>query len=207
MVRSPKTQIEIELALEAIKERMIDAKLPLCDTAMSIVFGSGSFSPKILFIGEAPGKKEDESGEPFVGSAGKQLNTYLASIGLHRDDCYITNIVKYRPPQNRDPTQVEIEAHTPFLVEQIRVLRPTIIVTLGRFSTAFVLAHFSCDKKRMKQILPITQTHGELHTLLFEDMEMHVVPCFHPAASLYNPKLRETIFTDFAFIASVLQRK
>jgi uracil-DNA glycosylase len=183
--------------LEKLKIQMQKENLPLKEGATQLVFGKGNTSPTIFFIGEAPGEKEDLAGEPFIGAAGKRLNVYLESINLAREDCYISNIVKYRPPNNRDPKIEEINAHAPFLVEEIKIVNPKIIVPLGRFATAFILAGFSSDKDKLKLIDPITQTHGKAFQIDLHDQKYTVIPTFHPAASLYNPKLRTKITEDF----------
>src|SRR3989344_3342514 len=141
-----------------------DMVCPLKNSATNIVFGKGNPHAKIVFIGEAPGEQEDLQGIPFVGRAGKELDKLLHSIGLSLDDVYIANILKYRPPKNRDPLPDEIARHTPYLVEQIRIIKPTIIATLGNFSTKFVLAKFSCE--HMKSIEGILTIHGKPQHIL-----------------------------------------
>lgn len=158
--------------------------------ATQLVFGVGSPSAKIVFIGEAPGKKEDELGEPFVGASGKFLNELLFSIGMSRDEVYITNIVKYRPLGNRDPSKQEKTEFLPYLMRQIEIIQPTVIVTLGRHS--------------MMQFLPdakIGEVHGEKVTL---ENDVVLVPLYHPAAAMYNGKLRQTLIDDFAKLKSYL---
>ncbi|HET8709178.1 MAG TPA: uracil-DNA glycosylase, partial [Candidatus Saccharimonadales bacterium] len=134
--------------LDVIKQKILDSKVcpELAKTATQLVFGDGSVDADIVFIGEAPGKKEDESGKPFVGAAGRFLNEMLASIGLVRDDIYITNIVKYRPPNNRDPLPEEKKAFLPYLQAQLEVIQPKIIVTLGRHSTNCFLPDLQISK-------------------------------------------------------------
>jgi DNA polymerase len=123
-------------ALDNLKNRIIKDKVTpeLASTATSLVFGSGSIDAEIVFVGEAPGKKEDEMGEPFVGASGKLLNEMLAENNIDREDVYITNIVKYRPPNNRDPKPEEKDAFWPYLLEQVAIIRPKVIATLGRHS-------------------------------------------------------------------------
>jgi DNA polymerase len=164
-----------------------------------------------LFIGEAPGKNEDLQGEPFVGAAGKFLNEMLASIGLERSDIYITNIVKYRPPNNRDPLPEEKKAFLPYLQEQLEIIQPKIVVTLGRHSGGCFLPE-----------LRISQDHGKpkrIRVKRYElrdkrgaekqsggTMELVVLPLYHPAAALYNGGMRETLMEDFMYIPAILEK-
>ena len=183
-------------ALEEIKEKIIKEMVcPLKDAATNLVFGKGNPSAEILFIGEAPGEQEDLQGIPFVGAAGKQLDKLLQNIGLTLDDTYIANILKYRPPNNRNPTMDEIKRHTPYLVEQIKAIQPRIIATLGNFSTKFVLAEFNTE--RMKTIPGIAQLHGQEKTVHVGELSCTVFPLYHPAAILYRPGLRIDLENDF----------
>jgi len=158
--------------------------------ATQMVFGVGSPDAQLMFVGEAPGKKEDLKGEPFVGAAGKFLDEMLASIGLERTDIYISNIVKYRPPDNRDPTREEIAEFVPYLKRQIDVIRPKLVVFLGRHSMNVFFPE-----------LTISQAHGQP---VKKDGQVYL-PLFHPAAALYNPRLRQTLLKDFSLIPMVLQ--
>ena len=159
--------------------------------ATQLVFGVGNPKADIVFIGEAPGKNEDLSGEPFVGAAGRFLNEMLASIGLERADIYITNIVKYRPPNNRDPTPDEIAAFIPYLKRQIDVIKPKLVVFLGRHAMSVFLPE-----------LKISEAHG--HPVR-KDGQVYM-PLFHPAAALYNGGLRQTLLDDFARIPAILDK-
>lgn len=159
--------------------------------ATQLVFGDGNSSPDIVFIGEAPGKNEDLQGIPFVGAAGKFLNEMLASINLQRGDIYITNIVKYRPPNNRDPLPAEKQAWLPYLQEQLDILQPKLIVTLGRHSMDVLLPG-----------LKISQVHGQPKRY----QGRVYLPLFHPAAALYNGGMRQTLLDDFALIPAILQK-
>ena len=155
-----------------------------------LVFGDGSPDAELVFVGEAPGKNEDAQGKPFVGAAGKFLNEMLQGIGLAREDVYITNIVKYRPPNNRDPLPEEKAAFLPFLRQQIDIIQPKLIITLGRHS--------------MDALLPpglkISQCHGEPRKC-----QGHVyLPLYHPAAALYNGAMRQTLIDDFAKIPDII---
>ncbi len=164
--------------------------LELKANATQMVFGVGSPNAQLMFVGEAPGKDEDLKGEPFVGAAGKFLDEMLASIGLERPDIYISNIVKYRPPDNRDPTPEEIAEFVPYLKRQIDVIRPKLVVFLGRHSMNVFFPE-----------LTISQAHGQS---VEKDGQVYL-PLFHPAAALYNPRLRQTLLKDFSLIPMVLQ--
>lgn len=163
----------------------------LAETATQLVFGDGNPDAEVVFIGEAPGKNEDEQGKPFVGAAGKFLDEMLRDIGLDRQDVYITNIVKYRPPNNRDPYPDEKRDFLPYLRKQLEVIQPKLIVTLGRHS--------------MEMLLPglrISQCHGQPKRLRGQVY----LPLFHPAAALYNGGMRQTLVQDFRKIPAVLAK-
>jgi DNA polymerase len=190
--------------LEQVQQKILtEMNCPLKDAAKNLVFGKGNPDAPILFIGEAPGEKEDEQGIPFVGSAGKELDKLLRSIDLTLEDVYIANILKYRPPNNRDPTVEEIYRHTPYLIEQIKIIRPKIICTLGNYSTKFVLASFNIPN--MKKIGGISTLHGKVNPITIDNMEFIVIPLYHPAAMLYNPRLRETLAQDFLAMQEILK--
>jgi uracil-DNA glycosylase family 4 len=163
----------------------------LAVTATQLVFGDGNPAAEIVFIGEAPGKNEDLKGVPFVGAAGQFLNEMLEMINLKREDIYITNIVKYRPPDNRDPLPAEKEAFLPYLQAQLEIIQPTIVVTLGRHS----LNCFLPD-------LQISQVHGQPKRYKGQIY----LPLFHPAAALYNGSMRQTLIDDFALIPTIIQK-
>lgn len=168
----------------------------LRDTATHAVPGDGSADADILFIGEAPGKNEDLQGIPFIGAAGKFLNEMLASIQLERKDIYITNVVKYRPPENRDPLPEEKAACREWLVEQINLIDPALIITLGRHA--------------MENFLPgkrISEVHGQAFRRTFPDMGERVFfALYHPAAALYNGGMRETLKQDFLKIPDLIKK-
>ncbi len=179
--------------LDSIQQQILDDKVcpDLAAQATQLVFGAGNPESEIVFIGEAPGKNEDIQGIPFVGAAGKFLNEMLEMIGLKREDIYITNIVKYRPPNNRDPLPEEKQAFLPYLVEQLKTINPKVIVTLGRHSMDVLLPG-----------LKISQAHGT--PIRVKD---HVyLPLFHPAAALYNGGLRQTLIDDFAAIPDIIKQ-
>ena len=155
----------------------------LVGTATRIVMGDGNLDAKIMFVGEAPGKKEDETGIPFVGASGKLLNLLLESIALDRNSVYITNIVKYRPPNNRDPSKTEKREFLPFLQQQIEIINPKVICPLGRHPASVLLP----------TKVEISKIHGSCITV----EKRKIVPLYHPAAAMYDPRLRSTLFDDF----------
>jgi DNA polymerase len=162
------------------------------DKNYSYVLGEGDLNAKIMFIGEAPGAQEAKSGRPFVGTAGKVLDELLNSIGLNRRDVYITNIVKDRPPENRDPRTEEIELYAPFLVEQIDIIKPEVIATLGRFAMDFILARFDATELGEK----IGALHGKVLKGKTPYGEVTIVPLYHPAAAFYNQSLEDILRSD-----------
>lgn len=170
----------------------------LAAQATQLVMGDGNLDAQIVFIGEAPGKKEDELGIPFVGASGKFLNEMLAQAGLVRDDIYITNVVKYRPPNNRDPSPAEKLAFMPYLLRQLEIINPTVIVTLGRHSMEYFLPGAT-----------IGEIHGQTvaQTVTYHDGSAHewlIVPLYHPAAALYNGSLRQTLIDDFLRVPALI---
>ncbi|GAB5494669.1 MAG: type-4 uracil-DNA glycosylase [Phototrophicaceae bacterium] len=146
------------------------------------VIGQGDHYAKIMFIGEAPGENEAKTGRPFCGASGRVLDTILESIELEREHVYITNVVKDRPPKNRDPHKDEIALYTPFLERQIDIIQPRVFATLGRFSMEFILKLFDSDQKKGK----ISQLHGQVIPVTTSYGEAHVVPLYHPAVALYK---------------------
>ena len=161
----------------------------ICEHATNFVPGEGCATADLVLVGEAPGAQEDKTGRPFVGSAGKLLDRLLEAAGLTRDDVFITNVLKARPPQNRDPRPDEVAHHQPWLEAQLDVLQPRLIVPLGRHA----LAHFAPDLK-------ITQAHGHV----VERDGRTLFPMFHPAAALHIQRMRETLFADAAALRDVL---
>lgn len=162
------------------------------------VIGEGSHDAAIMFVGEAPGKTEAETGRPFCGAAGKFLTELVESIGLKREDVYITNIVKDRPPENRDPTPEEIALYSTFLDRQVQIIQPKLIVTLGRHSMDYVMKRYDLDL----ELEPISKIHGKSFGTVFFDEEnkphpVTIVTLYHPAAALYNGGMRETLKKDF----------
>lgn len=207
--------------LDDLAQEIVENKIcpELAATATQLVFGDGSPDAEVVFVGEAPGKNEDEQGLPFVGAAGKFLNEMLALIGLERKDIYITNIVKYRPPNNRDPLPEEKSAFLTYLQKQIDIIKPKVIVTLGRHSMECFLPG-----------LKISQAHGQPKrvSLRLQDRRLKtedtgeaiassdpslqspvsrvvILPLYHPAAALYNGGLRQTLINDFMTIPAVIK--
>lgn len=182
-----------QLLLDEIKAEIIAKNVcpELAAGATQLVFGDGNPNADIVLVGEAPGKKEDETGMPFVGASGQFLNDMLQSISLNRNQIYITNIVKYRPPGNRDPLPHEKEAFLPYLERQLDVIQPLLVVTLGRHSTNVFLPN-----------LQISQIHGEP-----KRKDGHVyLPLYHPAAALYNGSMRQTLMDDFSRIPAIIHK-
>ena len=157
------------------------------------VIGAGAADANLMFIGEAPGAREAQTGQPFVGASGRVLEELLAGIGLTREAVYITNVVKDRPPKNRDPRADEIEIYTPFLVRQIEIIQPKVIATLGRFAMDFILAQFAMPQQGGK----ISQLHGQVLAANTPAGPVAVVPLYHPAVALYNRNQRATLEADF----------
>lgn len=190
--------------LDGIRQQILDDQVTpeLAATATQLVFGSGNPDADIVFVGEAPGKNEDLKGEPFIGAAGKFLDEMLQSVNLQRQDIYITNIVKYRPPENRDPLPQEKKAFLPYLQAQLEVIQPKVLVTLGRHSTNSFLPD-----------LQISKEHGNpkrvkiaFHKDSDQVYEVVILPLFHPAAALYNGGLRQTLLDDFLQIPDIIQK-
>lgn len=179
--------------LDKIKQQILDDKVcpELAEGATQLVFGVGNPVAELVFIGEAPGKNEDLKGEPFVGAAGKFLDEMLEMIGLKREDVYITNIVKYRPPGNRDPYPEEKQAFMPYLESQLEAIQPEVVVTLGRHSLNCFLPDLS-----------ISQVHGQPKRY----KGRVYLPLFHPAAALYNGAMRQTLIDDFALIPAIIEK-
>ncbi len=181
--------------LQKLKEKMeMDEGLPLKKGTTNLVFGVGNPDTKILFIGEGPGYWEDQKAEPFVGNAGKLLDSLLQLIKLPREEVYITNVVHHRPPENRDPFPTEISAYGEYLDEIIKIIDPKVIVTLGRFS--------------MGKFLPtsrISAVHGKTFVVQFNSKQLTVVPMYHPAAALRAGEVMRQIREDFLKLPEVLK--
>ena len=182
--------------LNELKDQMRkDDTLPLKAGATQLVFGDGNPNAEILFIGEGPGYWEDVKGIPFVGNAGALLNQLLAKINLNRSDVYITNVVHYRPPENRDPTDDEIKAFQKYLDKIIEIIDPRMFVTLGRFSMAkFIPGVF------------ISSVHGKERVVNWKGKQKVVVPMYHPAAALRNGDVKLKLTMDFEQLPAILER-
>lgn len=191
----------------SLELRLIEGKIKQCrkcrlwGTRTNAVPGEGPENAEIMFIGEAPGANEDRQGRPFVGAAGQLLTELLRKAGLSRDEVYITNVVKCRPPGNRDPRPDEIAACSPYLDAQIKIIKPRIIVTLGRHSTKYLL------RKGGVNISGITRVRGKTFKIEIEGIPVTVVPTYHPAAALYNPRLKTILEKDFIELIGSKMRK
>jgi uracil-DNA glycosylase family 4 len=168
----------------------------LAEGRTQVVFGSGNPDADLLFVGEAPGFHEDKNGVPFVGQAGKLLDRLLLGIGLERSDIYIANVLKCRPPQNRDPAAEEIAACEPHLFRQIELIQPKLVATLGNFATKLLSG----------KPLGITRVHGQEQTVALGGNSVVLYPLYHPAAALYTPSMLKVLEEDFARIPALIER-
>ena len=185
----------LSLSYDEVKEIALKCKkCPLSRTRTNVVFGSGPVPCDLMLIGEAPGEQEDLQGEPFVGRAGKILDDLLQSISLKRADVYICNILKCRPPRNRNPLKSEIEACTVFLDKQIENLQPKIICPLGNFATAYILQKYGLSVEKIGNV------HGKTIPITNSVNKMVIIPLYHPAAAIYNPNLKKILEQDFTQI-------
>ncbi len=164
------------------------------------VIGEGNHFAKIVFIGEAPGKNEAETGRPFCGRSGKLLDEFLKSINIPRESVYITNIVKDRPPKNRDPLPEEIEIYAPFLDRQIEIIKPKVVVTLGRFSMQYIMNRYGLEK----ELGSISDLHGKVFETKIAGEKVKVVPLYHPAVAIYNQHSKETLMEDFQVLKTFI---
>ncbi len=181
-------------SLQELRELMGDCtRCALGETRTTLVFGVGDEHARVMLIGEAPGRNEDLKGEPFVGAAGKLLDELLAHAGLRREEVYIANVLKCRPPGNRDPLPAEIEVCVPYLREQVRLVDPDVLVTLGNFATKLVL----------KTDVGITRLHGKPE----QAGRFTVLPIYHPAAALYDSSKKDALFADFATLRTLLETR
>lgn len=185
-------------SLEQIRADILEQNIcpDLAKTAKQLVFGDGNPDADVVFIGEAPGKREDEQGIPFVGASGKLLGEFLESIGIKRSQVYITNIVKYRPPGNRDPSDQEKQEFLPFLYAQLKTIEPSVVVTLGRHSTNCFLLD-----------IQISNIHGQLREISigdFDNIKLQIIPMYHPAVAIYNRNRRAELQADFNKLSAIL---
>jgi len=171
-------------------------RCPLHETRTKAVFGAGNADAELMFVGEAPGAEEDRQGLPFVGRAGQLLNRMLASIGLSRDDVFIANVLKSRPPGNRDPQPAEIEACEPYLLEQVRLIQPRVVCTLGNFATKLLSGNPT----------GITKVRGTPQVHELGGRTVFLLPLFHPAAALRTPAVKQTLEADIAALPALLSQ-
>lgn len=167
------------------------------------VIGEGNHDADIMFVGEAPGKNEAEQGRPFCGAAGRVLDELLASVNMPRQDVYITNIVKDRPPMNRDPLPEEIAVYAPFLDRQIEIIQPQVVATLGRFSMAYIMEKFGLAE----HLTSISRIHGKVFSAEARHGPISVVPLFHPAVALYNQSSKAQMLEDFKILKDFRTQK
>jgi len=205
MKMNPKNKKEKgELMKEILDEIWNGKDLPLYEERIKNkaypVIGEGSHDAKIMFIGEAPGKNEAKTGRPFCGAAGKILDGLLESVGLNREDVYITNIVKDRPPQNRDPLPDEITSYAPFLDRQIDIVKPRVIAALGRYSMTYILEKFNL----WEEIQPISKIHGKIFDVKVSFGSVKIIPLYHPAASIYNRTTLDDLKKDFKILKKIV---
>jgi len=184
-----------ELKLKQIKQEVLNCrKCPLYKTRNYPVIGEGNHSAKIMFVGEAPGEQEDKTGHPFCGRAGEILDQLLLSINLNRKEVYITNLLKCRPPQNRDPLPEEIKACSPYLLRQIELISPKIICPLGRYAMNFLMQRFGLKPDSISKIHGrVFKVSGLFHSLI-------IIPLYHPAVATYNPFMIEQLKKDFKIL-------
>lgn len=191
LLRQIKNEVINGKNLPLYKERVKNGKLP--------VIGEGSHSAEIMFVGEAPGRNEAATGRPFCGTAGKILDELLESVGIKREDVYITNIVKDRPNANRDPLPNEIEAYGPFLDKQIEIIQPKVITTLGRFSMQYIMEKFNLRD----DLKPISQMHGKSFDAKTSYGDIKIIPLYHPAVAIYNASTKDTLKKDFKILENI----
>jgi uracil-DNA glycosylase len=185
-----------ERLVELYKAVQDCTRCPLYETRAKAVFGAGNADADLMFVGEAPGAEEDRQGLPFVGRAGQLLNQMLEGIGLSREDVFIANVLKSRPPGNRDPQPLEIEACEPYLWEQVRLIEPRVVCTLGNFATKLLTGSQT----------GITKVRGTPQVHELGNRMVYLLPLFHPAAALRTPAVKETLRADFATIPEMLKR-
>ncbi len=196
---------EKQVIFDSLKQKLVNLRQsPLYafrqENSYQPVIGEGNLCAKVMFIGEAPGKKEAETGRPFVGAAGKMLDKLLLSISLDRQDVYITSIVQDRPPDNRDPKPEELALYAPILQALIDLIEPRVIVTLGRFSMRYVLEKYKAEEKDD----PINALHGKVISVTAAFGPLTIVPQYHPAFALYNGSKRSILEADFRKIIPFL---
>ncbi len=190
------------MEIEKIKDKVLSCrKCELWKTRTNPVFGEGDINAKIMFVGEAPGYNEDKTGHPFCGKAGKVLDRLLGSVNIKRNEVFISNILKCRPPNNRNPKDEEINACSPFLDKQISVIKPSTICCLGNFAAGYIMKKFGLKNR----VQGISRLHGQvfLHNSLFG--KLRIIPLYHPAAAVYNPNMLEVLREDFKVLSDKKQ--
>ena len=193
----------VELMEKVTSQIRVCVQCPLSRKRKSAVPGEGDTEASVVFVGEAPGRLEDMKGRPFVGAAGKILDGLLESIGLLRENIFITNVVKCRPPGNREPKSVEIGTCTSlYLKPQIKLIKPKVVVTLGRHSTQYVFSEAGIGK-----IKSITELRGKIRKVKFLSIPLLVLPMYHPASVLHNPRYREALESDFQLLKKELKKR
>lgn len=192
----------IKPEMKKVRDQIVKCQsCSLAKTRTLPVIGEGSHSSKIMFVGEAPGANEDKTGQPFCGRAGDILSDLLKSIGLKREEVYICNILKCRPPQNRDPLKSEIDMCTPYLYEQIKIIKPKVIACLGNFSVRFIMGKFGLEKMTKG----ISQIHGQMYNGKNDEVgEVKIVPMYHPAVATYNANMKGTLMEDFKVLKNII---
>jgi len=184
-----------EELIALFREAQACTRCALYETRTQVVFGSGNADADLMFVGEAPGFHEDQQGVPFVGRAGQLLEELLLEHGMSRADVFITNVLKSRPPENRDPQPGEIEACRPYLQRQVELIEPRVICTLGNFAT----------KLLTRSTRGITQVHGQAQQHEIGGREVYLYPLFHPAAALCTPKVKDQLSEDFARLPALIE--
>jgi DNA polymerase len=198
-VSEPASELSASQRREALKELLTQARgctrcSELASTRKTVVFGAGNADADLMFVGEAPGASEDEQGLPFVGRAGKLLETLLGEIGLGRSEVFITNVLMCRPPGNRDPLPLEIENCQQYLMRKVELIQPSVICTLGNFSTKLLRGDPT----------GITRLHGQPEVIALGSRNVRLYPIYHPAAALYTPRMLDTLREDFVRLPELL---
>jgi len=194
--------LEVEKERKQLEHAIVSCKkCELWQTRKKPVVGNGSLDAGVMFIGEAPGYYEDVQGIPFVGKAGKVFDELLESIELKRGEVYVCNILKCRPPDNRNPLDLEIKACTPYLDRQITAIKPKVICTLGNFATSYILQKFGLEVEKIGKI------HGKIFHIKNLLFESRIIPLYHPAAATYNPNMKSVLLDDFKTINLHLSEK
>ncbi len=187
--------------LRVIRDEVLECtKCPLYKTRIYPVIGQGNHQAEIVFVAEAPGANENKTGRPFCGQAGKVLDELLASVNIKREDIYITNILKCRPPKNRNPLQSEIDACTPYLIRQLKIIQPKVICCLGNFSSRFVMELFGLSD----MYKGISRIHGQTFQGEYEGQKVAIIPLYHPAVASYNQNMIGVLKNDLMILGQLV---